>query len=387
MKLMRLLLVASVSAGFFFVACGSPPPKDSSCRAVGCPDGKTCNAASGQCVTSSSGGGKGGASGSGGGSGGGGGGGGGGSSMGVGGGVGTGGGSMGTGGGTGVGGGTGGGVGAICTATTGCSGAMPTCDVTAANGLGKCVVCTAALGCVAPEPYCLTGVPNGQCVQCRNNNDCAASGMVCNGANNRCEVPNDGGMGGGGGGPSDGGGFPFCVPRDAGSASCVTECPGGFHCVNGSCVLNGGNGPVQVTLRWNTQEDLDLHLDEPTANGVCEIYYGNTNNADSGTGSSCNAKGILDLDSEAACPTPPDFVDIENIIYPVAMAATSGTYTVRVDHYSNCNPALAVVPFQVEVRVNGVVSGICGQFAPTDPDWNNGGSAMGGRQVMTFVVP
>jgi hypothetical protein len=97
--------------------------------------------------------------------------------------------------------------------------------------------------------------------------------------------------------------------------------------------------------------------------------------------------GSLDLDSEPACPTPPDFVDVENIIYPAGTAAPSGTYTIRVDHYENCNMSLSAVPFQIEVRNNGVVSGMCGVFVPTDIDWNNGGSAGDGRQVMTFTVP
>ncbi len=316
---------------------------------------------------------------------------GGGSGTGVGGGVGTGGGTgvgggVGTGGGSGVGGGSGGGA-ANCTATTGCSGTKPVCDVAATGGLGTCVTCTATAGCAVPTPYCLTGAPGGLCVQCRNNGDCAASGMQCSAATSTC-VPllPDGGGTGGGSGASDAG-FPYCVPRDAGMLGCVTECSGGFHCQNGSCVLNGANGPVQVTLRWNTQEDLDLHLDEPGDAGVCEIYYGNSNDPDSGMGSTCGATGILDLDSEAGCPVPPDNVDIENIIYPVGTPAPSGTYAVRVDHYKNCNMSLAMVPFQVEVRVNGFTSGMCGVFVPTDLDWNDTGSSGGGRQVMTFNVP
>lgn len=215
--------------------------------------------------------------------------------------------------------------------------------------------------------------------------------MICDGATSTCIWPppdagTDGGSGGGGGGPATDSGFPFCVPRDAGVVSCTLECPTGFHCVSGGCVLNGASGPVQVTLRWNTHEDLDLHLDEPTdAGGVCEIYYGAPNRV--GSPSACGASGSLDLDSEPACPVPPDNVDVENIIYPPGMLAPSGTYTVRVDHYAACQVGLMAAPFQVEVRNNGVVSGVCGVFVPTDSDWNAHGAANGGRQVMTFTVP
>src|SRR5438552_3788153 len=67
-------------------------------------------------------------------------------------------------------------------------------------------------------------------------------------------------------------GIGSCAPKDAGvGGSCVPNCSEGFNCQNGSCVLNGGNGPVQVTLRWNTLEDLDLHVSEPLASGAhCE---------------------------------------------------------------------------------------------------------------------
>ncbi len=278
-----------------------------------------------------------------------------------------------------------------CTSTSGCSGPTPTCDTSAMGGRGSCVTCTATQGCTSPTPYCLTGAPGGACVQCRNTSDCAASGMICDGATRTCIVPAfDGGTdGGGGGGTSADAGFPFCVPRDGGAPPCSTECSNGFHCVNGSCQLNGANGPVQVTLRWNTQEDLDLHLDEPTDGGACEIYFGdpNRNLGAGGSPSSCGAQGSLDLDSEASCPFTPDYVEVENIIYPPGLAAPSGTYVIRVAHFMNCNIALAAVPFQVEVRNNGVVSGYCGVFVPTDLDWNSSASTGGGRRVMTFVVP
>lgn len=187
--------------------------------------------------------------------------------------------------------------------------------------------------------------------------------------------------------PGSFGGRGSCAPQDAGVAACNPTCRDGFTCVNGMCQLNGSSGPVQVTLRWNSQEDLDLHVDEPIpgSNGLnCEIYYGDPNN-DPQDPSTCGALGSLDLDSEAGCAY--DGVDIENIIYPPGSTPPSGTYAVRVDHYLNCDPALTAVPFELEARFNGQSVGMCGVFYPNDPDWSAGGDVGGGRPVMFFNVP
>jgi hypothetical protein len=174
-----------------------------------------------------------------------------------------------------------------------------------------------------------------------------------------------------------------CAPQDAGVASCMPNCAEGFHCQGGVCVLNGGGGPVQVTLRWNTLEDLDLHVLEPRPMGAtCEIAYTDTNRP--GNPSTCGALGSLDLDSEAGCSA--DGVSIENIIYPLGVQAPCGTYTVWVNHYAHCSPFPTVVPFELEARFGGLSVGMCGVFVPTDPDWNDG-NATHTRQMMQFTVP
>ena len=221
--------------------------------------------------------------------------------------------------------------------------------------------------------------------------DSAPSQPVCRAQLKGQEIPEGAGGGAGGGGGTfvfDGGVFPACVPRDGGSATCTTECPRGFRCIGGQCLLNGGNGPLQVTLRWNTQEDLDLHLDEPLPDGgSCEIWYGDVNDVDGGNPSQCGAVGALDLDSEAACPSPADYVDIENIIYPAGAVAPAGTYNVRVDHYLSCDATLPAVPFQLEVRQGNNLMGVCGVFFPSDADFSAGGAEGGGRPVFSFTVP
>lgn len=284
----------------------------------------------------------------------------------------------------------------VCTSDRGCSGSTPVCDTSQPSG--ACVECTPTTGCSGANPFCLVDVRGRHCVECRTSADCFVN-EACD-SNHRCwpATPdagaNDGGANDGGArdagsadAGSDGGSVDSGVMVDAGICPprpppipCGIECQPGFQCVAGNCILNGSRGPVQVTLRWNTDEDVDLHVLEPVPGiGPCDIYYGNT------TGSSCGARGMLDLDSNAGCSL--DHVDIENVIYDPDAGAPSGTYAVRVDHYANCSVATRYVPYEVEVRVGSAISGYCGAFVAGGPGWNNGGSANSGTQVMTFVVP
>jgi hypothetical protein len=159
--------------------------------------------------------------------------------------------------------------------------------------------------------------------------------------------------------------------------SCLPECNPGFHCEAGRCALNGGNGPIQVTLRWGQGEDLDLHVTEPG----CEVYYGNK--------LGCGG-GKLDLDSNAGCSI--DNVDIENVIYTSPDGGTvtpaPGVYTVRVDFYSNCNGTTAV-PYEVIVRHNGITDQYCQGFSDLDggPATADHGGAGSGAFVTTFTYP
>jgi hypothetical protein len=190
-----------------------------------------------------------------------------------------------------------------------------------------------------------------------------------------------GGSGGGGGTASTAdGGYPNCLNKPSTPLFCSGTCPMGFRCVSGLCRLNGGGSYLQVTARWDSYEDLDLHVIEPiAAGGTCEVFYGNDNNPP-GT-STCGARGSLDLDSEAACRA--DRVDIENIIYPVNVAPVPGVYRVLLNHFKNCTAGLQMVPYLVEVRKGSQTIGVCGVYRPTDPDWDNDMD----RTVITFTVP
>ncbi|MDX2014708.1 MAG: hypothetical protein SFW67_31205 [Myxococcaceae bacterium] len=258
-----------------------------------------------------------------------------------------------------------------CTASQGCFGDTPVCDLSFQGGLGKCERCVAdGGGCSGATPVC--DVAMSRCVGCLRNGDCP--GARCDLLRQVC-VDDDGGVT-----PFDAGvGGPSCPgPRDGGSIGCVTECPSGFTCQGNECVLNGGAADLQVTLRWDSTEDLDLYVEEPlTDGGTCEIFYGARTPA-------C-AAGALDLDSQAACSM--DLVLIENVVYPVdGGLPPTGTYAVRVNHFATCSP-IQWVPFRVEVRKGAATMGLCGVFKPSDPDWNAGGGAGAGRPVMTFSYP
>jgi hypothetical protein len=181
------------------------------------------------------------------------------------------------------------------------------------------------------------------------------------------------------------------------------QCAHGYECLSNNCVLRGRSGPVQVTLRWGTQTDLDLYLVEPLLDGgTCEIYYQRPGPvpcvdplhlglclADGGSaipipgGGSCGSKGWLDLDANRGCDmnaltsTP-----VENIIYSPGVVVSSGTYTVRVNNWSICSVS-PPIPWELEVRANGQTRYYCGQFLTG----GNGGSSGAGNVVTTFTLP
>jgi hypothetical protein len=79
-----------------------------------------------------------------------------------------------------------------------------------------------------------------------------------------------------------------------------------------------GTGDVQVTLRWASSADIDLHVTEP---GGTEIYYGDRGPTSTG--------GQLDVDSNVGCDQE---ASVENIFWPTGQAP-SGQYTVEVNGY------------------------------------------------------
>jgi len=125
-----------------------------------------------------------------------------------------------------------------------------------------------------------------------------------------------------------------------------------------------GTGDVQVTVSWDTNSDVDLHVVDP--NGW-EIYWGSTQSP---------SGGRLDLDSNVACAI--DGVRNENITWDVG-TAPSGMYTVRVDYWSACG--VNATNYTVLVNNGGEIEIFRGTFSGS----GDGGGIGSGVEVTTFT--
>ena len=128
-------------------------------------------------------------------------------------------------------------------------------------------------------------------------------------------------------------------------------------------VLGVGTGDVQVTLAWDAESDVDLHVVGP---GGDEIFYGRR---------SSPSGGELDLDSNAGCDI--DSVRNENITWPVGRAPR-GVYTVRVNYWSSCG----VPQTNYTLRINN--GGSVQIFTGTLTGPGTGGGLGAGRVIATF---
>ena len=99
-----------------------------------------------------------------------------------------------------------------------------------------------------------------------------------------------------------------------------------------------GTGDVQVTLTWDSVNDLDLWVTDPADE---TIYYHNKTSA---------SGGELDVDANPGCN---DLTSspVENIFWPTG-DSPEGTYTIYVQYYDVCQPE-ARTPFTVRLQVNG----------------------------------
>ncbi len=136
-----------------------------------------------------------------------------------------------------------------------------------------------------------------------------------------------------------------------------------------------GTGKLQISLNWDQENDIDLHLVEPDGE---EIYYGCSESSNGGK---------LDLDSNPDCDI--DGVNNENIFYDDEATIEEGTYTVRVDMYANCS-VTENTKYSVVVHYDGDVistteggNPYSGEFSPTEED---AGSAGSGVTIMKFNI-
>ena len=128
-------------------------------------------------------------------------------------------------------------------------------------------------------------------------------------------------------------------------------------------VTSVGTGDVQVTLSWDADSDVDVHVIDPAGE---EIYYGHRRSA---------SGGELDLDSNAGCTI--DGVRNENITWPTGLAPR-GSYTVRVDYWSSCG--VGSTNYTVRVNVGGNLQIFSGNF--TGPGDQGGPGS--GRTITSF---
>ena len=99
-------------------------------------------------------------------------------------------------------------------------------------------------------------------------------------------------------------------------------------------------GDVQVTLRWDTADDLDLYVRDP--NGEEVSFFNPT----------VSSGGQLDVDANAACMERMGS-PVENIFWPTGGGAP-GDYVARVELFSHCGPENPI-NFTLNILVNGEV--------------------------------
>ena len=113
-----------------------------------------------------------------------------------------------------------------------------------------------------------------------------------------------------------------------------------------------GTGDIQVTLRWDGDNDLDLHVIDPDGE---RIYF---QNKVSGSG------GVLDVDANAGCSQNMTNNPVENIFWAESIAP-NGQFQILVHYYQHCDSEVNT-PFTVRLLVDGEEQSFNGQV-------NNGG--------------
>lgn len=144
------------------------------------------------------------------------------------------------------------------------------------------------------------------------------------------------------------------------------------------------SGVLVVSLDWDTEADLDLHVQLPSTGdgGVNEIWSRKPSGLPVGTtGASVDdgvAAGYLDFDSNSQCVI--DGRRQENVIFPTA--APSGEYQVRVDTFSLCGEVAA--RWRVRVFTQGSAEPLqaFGQSTDTDTRFPHGQGA--GVRALVF---
>ncbi|MDD4847727.1 MAG: hypothetical protein PHR53_03055 [Bacteroidales bacterium] len=141
-------------------------------------------------------------------------------------------------------------------------------------------------------------------------------------------------------------------------------------------LITAGTGQLQISLSFDNEKDVDLHLIEPNGS---HIYYGDKRSANGGE---------LDVDSNPSCNI--DSINNENIFYSDSAFVEPGIYSVYVDMYENCDPSIPT-NFVLSVFYDGIlvqtVTGnnpVAGIFPVDEP--SNYGSLSDLEPVITFEI-
>jgi hypothetical protein len=133
-----------------------------------------------------------------------------------------------------------------------------------------------------------------------------------------------------------------CTNTTAEAGADAGGCDPGFLCFNTYCVETG---PLRISLTFNTDTDLDLHVKTPAGD---EIYYGNRT-ADNGK---------LDVDQcVSSCGTSSH---VENVFF--SDPTPQGAYSIFVVNYS----ARSASDFTIDVIANGQTTTFTGNVPQTD---------------------
>ena len=137
-------------------------------------------------------------------------------------------------------------------------------------------------------------------------------------------------------------------------------------------ILVVGTGRLQVSLSFDNNKDVDLHLFEPNGDHIC--YYSRE---------SYNG-GVLDLDSNPGCNI--DGINNENITYGAESYVEPGEYTVYVDMYENCDSSIPT-NFVLSVIYEGepLINSVAGTFPAGEP--SNYAELDNIQPVCTFTIP
>lgn len=108
-------------------------------------------------------------------------------------------------------------------------------------------------------------------------------------------------------------------------------------------------GDVQVTLRWDTSDDLDLFVRGPSGD---QVSYFNP---------SIPSGGELDVDANAGCGQAMA-APVENIFWPTG-GGVPGDYVITVDLFSRCTEESGPINFTVDALVRGQVQTFTGSVS------------------------